>query len=300
MSAPAFPPSAITRHPAPPPAGARYSVLVPTWNNLACLRLCVESLRRHSALPHELVVHVSEGSDGTLDWVRSRGIAHTWSPGNAGVSLALNAAAALSSAEDIVYLNDDMVALPGWDRRLADAAAEMDGTPCMLSATCIEPGGTSPGALAPHDFGTGPESFREAELLAALPGLVRPDWSGSSWPPMWVARSLWDRAGGFGPEFFPGHTSDQDFAMKLWRLGVRHFRGVGDARVYHFRHRTTSRVAGDENRRLFAAKWGLPASWFYWKALRQGQPYAGALPELPEVPGYRLARLKAALRRLLP
>jgi GT2 family glycosyltransferase len=300
VSACSFPPSAITRHPVPPPAGARYAVIIPTWNNLSCLRLCVESLRRHSAQPHELVVHVSEGTDGTLDWVRAQGIAHTWSPGNAGVSLALNAAAALARADLLLYLNDDMVALPGWDARLLAAAAEMGATPCMLSATCIEPGGSAPAALAPHDFGSGPEGFREADLLAALPGLVRPDWSGASWPPMLVSRALWDRVGGFSTEFFPGHTSDQDFAMKLWRLGVRHFRGVGDSRVYHFRHRTTSRVPGSDNRRRFAVKWGLPASWFYWKALRQGQPYAGALPELPAVPGYQVARVKALLRRLLP
>ena len=277
-----------------------FTILIPTWNNLPCLRLCLESLRRHSAVPHEVVVHVSEGSDGTLDWVRAQGIGHTWSPGNAGVSLALNAAAALAGCDHLLYLNDDMVALPGWDSRLWSAAAEMSGQPCMLSATCIEPGGSTPAALAPHDFGAEPARFREAELLAALPGLTRPDWSGASWPPMLVSRALWERVGGFSPEFFPGHTSDQDFAMKLWRIGVRHFRGVGDARVYHFRHRTTSRLPGGDNRRLFAEKWGLPASWFYWQALRQGQPYRGALPELEEVPGYRMARLKASLRRLLP
>ena len=46
-----------------------FSLLVPTWNNLEHLRLFVESLRRHSARAHELVVHVNEGTDGTREWL---------------------------------------------------------------------------------------------------------------------------------------------------------------------------------------------------------------------------------------
>ena len=43
------------------------------WNNLPYLKLVVDSLRRHSAYDHQIIVHVNDGSDGTLDWVRSEG-----------------------------------------------------------------------------------------------------------------------------------------------------------------------------------------------------------------------------------
>ncbi len=57
----AYPPAAR------PAAAARFTIVIPTWNNLPYLRLCVESIRRNSA-------------DGTLDWVRSEGIEHTCRP----------------------------------------------------------------------------------------------------------------------------------------------------------------------------------------------------------------------------
>jgi glycosyltransferase involved in cell wall biosynthesis len=54
-----------------------FTILIPTWNNLAYLRLVVESIRTHSSAPHQIVVHVNDGSDGTLAWVREQGIEHT-------------------------------------------------------------------------------------------------------------------------------------------------------------------------------------------------------------------------------
>lgn len=52
-----------------------FSILIPTWNNLPYLQLCIESIRRHSAFEHEIIVHVNEGTDGTLEWVRAQGCA---------------------------------------------------------------------------------------------------------------------------------------------------------------------------------------------------------------------------------
>ncbi len=282
-----------------PVAASCFSVLVPTWNNLPYLRLCVESIRRHSAFPHQVVVHVSDGSDGSLDWVRSEGIEHTWSRHNAGVSMALNLAAARARASFIVYMNDDMYACPEWDVELLRTADVLGDRPFLLSGTAIEPQPYGPHSIAPHDFGDAPERFRESELLAALPSLGRPDWSGASWPPVLVRRELWERVGGYSMEFWPGRCSDQDFAMKLWRAGVRVFRGVGSSHVYHFGRRTTSRVGGEEGRRLFARKWGLPASWFYRRVLRMGAPFDGPLPEIETLPDLRWAHLKAAWHRYL-
>ena len=71
-----------------------FSILNPAWNNLAHLRLRVKSLRRHSTLPHEIIVHLNDGSDGSLDWARSQGIKYTRSDKNVGVCLAVNHAVA--------------------------------------------------------------------------------------------------------------------------------------------------------------------------------------------------------------
>ena len=62
-----------------------FSIIIPTWNNLPFLQLAVDTIRRHSVHAHEILVHVNDGSDGTLAWVRSQGLKHTASPGNIGI-----------------------------------------------------------------------------------------------------------------------------------------------------------------------------------------------------------------------
>ena len=50
---------------------------------------------------------------------------------------------------------------------------------------------------------------------------------------------MWNRVGGFSEEFNPGIGSDPDFNMKLWKQGVRIFKGLNDFKVYHFGSTTT-------------------------------------------------------------
>jgi glycosyltransferase involved in cell wall biosynthesis len=293
----AIPPIELHRGRGAPP-GARFTVVIPTWNNLAFARLCVEALRRNSAFPHQIVLHVNDGSDGTLAWARAEGLDHSRSPENAGICFPVNAAASLATTDFIAYMNDDMFVCPGWDAALW-AAIERVGHPrFFFSSTLIEPGGSNPCAYPPQDFGDRPERFREAELVAAAARLSREDWSGATWPPNVVHRDLWNMVGGYSVELSPGLYSDPDFSMKLWKAGVREFRGIAASKVYHFRKKSTGRVVPNDGRRQFAAKWGVPSSWFSRQVLRMGQPYAGPLPEMDAAPGRTVARLKALSMRL--
>jgi len=233
-----------------PIAGARFSILIPTWNNLPYLQLCVESLRQHSDFPHQLIVHVNDGSDGSLDWVRNQELDHTCSNENVGVCHALNAAAKLAATDYICFFNDDMYALPGWDGVLWQEIATLGHDRWFLSATMIEPAFTrNPCVLAPHDFGRDAAHFRKEALLNAFSGMEKEDWSGGTWPPNVVPRQLWDEVGGYSVEFSPGMASDPDFSMKLWQAGVRHFKGLGRSRVYHFQMAACSFYKNGASRR---------------------------------------------------
>ncbi len=282
------------------PHGARFSIVIPTWNNLAFAKLCVGSIRKNSAFPHQIVLHVNDGSDGTLEWARAEGLDHSWSKENVGICLAVNAAASLGRTDFVAYMNDDMYVCPGWDEALWKVIAFHPHRRFFLSSTLVEPTGANACAYAPEDFGGTVEAFREADLVAALPRLARPDWSGASWPPNVVPRELWNLVGGYSVEFSPGMYSDPDFSMKLWKAGVREFRGVAESRVYHFQAKSTHRVVKNDGRRQFASKWGVPSSFFYKAVLRMGSPYQGPLPEMELAPGYRRARWKAFWQRVKP
>ena len=113
-----------------------FSILIPTWNNLSYLKLCVESLRKNSDRQHQLIVMVNEGADGTLDWVKGESdIEFTASPVNIGICYGLNACRPLVKQDYVVYANDDMYFLPHWDTRLSEAIDQAGGDDSGLHVT---------------------------------------------------------------------------------------------------------------------------------------------------------------------
>lgn len=100
----------------------QFSVLIPSWNNLPYLINAVESIRQHSFYKHQIIVHINEGKDGSLDWVKQQpDVDYTYSNNNIGLCYALNASRQLVKTAYMVYLNDDMYVLPDWDKYLMDA-----------------------------------------------------------------------------------------------------------------------------------------------------------------------------------
>jgi hypothetical protein len=132
--------------------------------------------------------------------------------------------------------------------------------------------------IAPFDFGNHPNNFDEAALLANFSASEKDDWQGSTWPPCVIPTLLWDMVGGYSIEFSPGMYSDPDFAMKLWQVGVRTFKGVGKSRVYHFMSKSTGKLTFKANgSRIFLNKWGISAKVFARYYLQRGLPWTGKL-----------------------
>lgn len=269
------------------------SILIPTWNNLPYLRLCVDGLRRHSSVPHEILVHVNDGADGTLQWVREQGLPHTHSRGNIGVCLALNQLAASARGDWLLYLNDDMFCTPGWDSALLAAAAACGPRAVFLSSRLIEPGPTRNVLIDVADFGGDPETFDEGALLryAATQGFA--DIAGAASQPTLVRRADWNLVGGYSIEFGPGMSSDDDFLMKLWLIGCRTFRIVGASVLYHFACRSTAKIRHNKGGRTFLLKWGISQKTFREACIsRTAGPQAGEAPNFPSATWHdRLKRM---------
>jgi glycosyltransferase involved in cell wall biosynthesis len=279
-----------------------FSILIPTWNNLEMLQLCISSIIKNSFYKHQIILHINEGTDGTLAWVEEQQFDHTFSKSNIGVCYAINAAAGLVKTDFIVYLNDDMYVCPDWDKYLWEEVQLMPDKLFYLSATAIEPFDAGKKcAITPYSFGTSPAAFREMELLANFRSLPMHNWNGASWPPALVHRDIWNTVGGYSVEFFPGFYSDPDFSLKLWQIGVRNFKGVSRSRVYHFLEHSTKRMG---NRRvkdgniLFLNKWGITANMFYKFYLQMGSPYKGPLPEVEETFAYKKKKFTSRIKKL--
>jgi glycosyltransferase involved in cell wall biosynthesis len=275
-----------------------FSILIPTWNNLELLKLCVRSIRENSSLAHQIIVHVNDGSDGSLAWVQEQQLSYTHSPQNIGICLAVNEAAMLAKLDYILYLNDDMYCCPGWDTALINKMKGLDTDLFMLSGTMIEPVQTSNHCVIVKDYGRSPDQFAEQALLANLPSHHKPDWYGATWPPTLVHAKWWFKVGGYSSEFSPGMSSDNDFSMKLWHAGCRIFLGVGDSLVYHFQAKSTGRIKKNNGGKQFLHKWGIRQSVFDRYYLRRGTPAESmTLAEPEDTLNFRWQLLRSSLKR---
>ena len=102
------------------------SIIIPTLNNLPYLKLCIESLRKNSHYNNQIIFHVNNGSDGSLDFIKKNNYEHTHSVENFGICKAVNTAASLVSQDFIVYAHDDFYFCPDWDKALIDEAKLID------------------------------------------------------------------------------------------------------------------------------------------------------------------------------
>jgi len=259
------------------PKNPYFSILIPSWNNLAYLQLCVEAIRKHSTTSFEIILHLNEAKDGSKEWVESqKDIAFSYSVENVGVCYAMNAMVKLARADYFLYLNDDMYVLPNWDGYLKEEIESIGHTEFFLSATAIEPKAQSTCSIQ-ADYGRSIATFEEARLLETYDSLPFSDWQGATWPPNVVHRSLWDKVGGYSNEFTPGMYSDPDFSMKCWQAGVRLFKGISRSRVYHFGSISVKRVKQNKGYYQFIRKWGMTSSTLSKYYLRRGDTFDGPL-----------------------
>ena len=251
-----------------------FSVLIPSWNNIDYLKLCISSLKKNSKLNIQIIVFVNEGVDGTLEWLESqKNIDFVYSDYNIGICYGLNMCRPHVKSDYIIYLNDDMYVLPNWDTRLAQEISKLDSKLFMLSSTMIEPHATQNPCVVVNNYGDSIDNFNEELLLKEYSNYFKSDWSGSTWPPNVVHVDLWDLVGGLSIEFSPGMYSDPDFAKKLYDSGVRVFRGVGSSMVYHFRSKSTKKMKMNKGRDIFLMKWGITSKFFTGKILNSGKIY---------------------------
>ena len=208
-----------------------FSVIIPTFNNIDYLKLCLDSLNKNSNFQHEYIIHINEGIDGTLEFIKNSGLKHSYSKNNSGVCVAFNEGVKLASKKHVLLAHDDMYFCPEWDKVLISEIKKLpEDMDFFLSGTMVQPFES----YINLNCGKSVEDFDENKLLEELPKIEFKNFQGTHWQPSLIPIKTWNKVKGFSEEFSPGLGSDPDFNMKLWRIGVRLFKGFGDCRVYHF------------------------------------------------------------------
>ena len=259
-----------------------FSIVIPTLNNINYLKLCIKSIKNNSNFNHELIIHVNQGTDGTIEFLKNEKIKYSYTKYNAGICEGVNLASKLSTTNYILYAHDDFYFCPGWDDALVNELKDLKNNLFYFSGTMIHNGQVE------FNCGNSLEDFNEKKLLNEYKNIKFNDFQGSTWAPHLIHKDLWNKIGGFSEEYFPGTGSDPDLNMKLWNEGVRIFKGLQNCKVYHFgsivtrqkeKKFNTITESGSKGSKIFLLKWGISIKFFKKYFLKSDTIYLEPLKE---------------------
>ena len=238
----------------------KISIIIPTYNNIKYLKFLLKSIINNSIYKHEIIIHVNEGKDGTLNFIKENKYLHTYSSYNIGLCNAVNLAAELSSTNYILYAHDDMYFCRKWDFFLEKEINTYQDNLYYISGTNV----SKNDGLINYDCGTSPDNFDEDKFNQFCENDKSNDLQGSHWAPHLIHKDIWSKIGGFSEEFNPGDGSDPDLCMKLWNEKVRIFKCLSSFKVYHFGSITTRKreIIKNNGTKKFLLKWGFNPRFF--------------------------------------
>ena len=253
-----------------------FSIIIPTLNNLRYLKICINSIIKNSKFNHEIIPHVNIGDDGTIDYLKTNNFKYTYTKFNSGICEGMNLAAKKSSNKYILYAHDDFYFCPEWDYILMNEIQKIGHNNFYLSGTMMHNGQIN------FDCGDTIDDFDEKKFLDNYMDHNYYDFQGSTWAPHLIHKDIWNKVGGLSEEYYPGTGSDPDLNMKLWKIGVRIFKGINDFKVYHFgsivsrKYKNNPNIkteSGSRGAKIFLLKWGISIKFFKKFVLESDTPY---------------------------
>jgi GT2 family glycosyltransferase/Flp pilus assembly protein TadD len=245
----------------------RISIVILTFNQLEYTKKCVESIRKHTPVPHEIIFVDNASKDGTIKWLKkltqeNPNFKLIENKKNLGFSKGCNQGITASSGEYILLLNNDILVTEGWLSGMLECinsspdigvvgpmTNNISGLQRVLSADYGDMGNLEGYARA----------FREKNryrriLTRRIVGFC-----------MLFRRELVEKIGLLDETFGSGNYEDDDFCLRLSLEGYRNLI-AGDVFVHHYGSRSfignridynSSMLA---NRKIFNEKWnGLDA-----------------------------------------
>ena len=248
-----------------------FSILIPSYNNLEYLKTCINSLKKNSKFNHQIIVHINEGTDGSLNYIKENMYEYTYSKENIGMPRALNKTSKLAKFDYILISHDDFYYCPGWDTEFVNEINNIKHNNFYLSGAMVGAGQIE------FDAGQTIDDFNETKLLDNLDNIKTFDFQGTTKCPGLVHKNIWEMVGGWSEEFSPTGGDDTDFAMKLWKNNIRIFKGLGKSLTYHFGSITTRKkdkslftYLGSRGNKIFLKKWGVSINFFEKFYLKSG------------------------------
>ncbi|MEN3186776.1 MAG: methyltransferase domain-containing protein [Atribacterota bacterium] len=238
------------------------SLILLTRNNLAYTKLCLESIRRYTPEPHEIIVVDNGSTDGTVEYLQEQPDVRLVENGyNLGFALGNNRGLQEARGDFVVFLNNDVVVTEGWLARLVACAREDEKVGAVGPRSNYVVGqqlvpnvpyGEDMEAMQEFARAWSVEHARKRDVVSRVIGFC-----------MLVKRAVIEKIGGFDPIFGTGNFEDDDFCLRLQLAGFT-IKIAHDVFIHHFGSKTFRSEHVDyqalmkHNWALFKKKWNLP------------------------------------------
>lgn len=238
------------------------SIVILTWNQLPFTQACLESIRRYTPEPYQLIVVDNCSNDGTIPWLREQArtdnrILVIENSENRGFAAGCNQGINVAQGEFILLLNNDTVVTPGWlpgMRELLDRYPDAGIVGPMTNSASGVQVVANPGYKTLDELPLWSAAFRENNRYRIIRQRRIVGFC------MLFRRELVEKIGLLDESFGSGNFEDDDFCLRSELAGY-HNMIAGDVFVYHaggatfVGNRINFAEAMMHNMTLYRAKW---------------------------------------------
>lgn len=198
------------------------SIIIPVYNKLPYTTACLESLYAHlpKNISSQIVVVDNASADNTPKIANVPGILYIRNEKNEGFVGGCNIGASRSSGKYLVFLNNDAVITEGWLSALYDTISTRENIGLVGSKILYMDGRLQEAGGVVFSDGSGNNYGRTDHPDRYKYNYVREvDYcSGAS---IIIARSLFEKFGGFDELYAPAYYEDTDLAFKVRKSGMK-------------------------------------------------------------------------------
>jgi O-antigen biosynthesis protein len=236
------------------------SIIILTYNKLEYTKKCIESIRQYTEPnTYEIIIIDNASTDGTVDWLKQqKDIKAIFNENNVGFPKGCNQGIEVSSGENILLLNNDVIVTKNW---LTNLLA------CLYSSEKI--GAVGPVTNYCSYYQTIPVSYGddldEMHNFASVYNRLNPD--------LWeqrikligycvlIRKEVIDKIGLLDERFSPGNFEDDDYSYRIVQAGYQLVL-CKDTFIHHFGSTSFNEQSEKyttllkENANKFKEKWG--------------------------------------------
>ncbi len=247
----------------PKPQRPLVSIVTLSWNAPEYTRMALDSIRRFTTDPYEVII-VDNGSDSrTTDWLKTLvDVRVIFNETNRGYAGGNNQGIQAAQGEYVVLLNNDVVVTEGWLDGLLEPFARSSrigvtaprsnrvaGHQVLLDAAYSDINGAHLYAEKRRERFSGISYFADRAIGLCL----------------CIPRRVVDEVGGIDERYAVGNFEDDDFCLRVRAAGYRIYI-CEDVFIHHFGSRTFAAnkidygKTLDDNWKRFSAKWNIHKS----------------------------------------